>query len=76
MDIDNNNNKCPLTKLKESMIRSSKDWSMTTFDAWQYGIIVGWDKPSIKYLKKHFGWSKEDVHLLIDLHNTFSNMMK
>lgn len=74
--MTNNNNKCPLTHLRENMIRSIKDWSGTMWDAWQYGIIVGWDKPSLKQFKKQYKWTDIQIDELKELHRKFMALIK
>lgn len=51
----------PLDALYDSYVYTSKDMGEDKFDAWNYGIIVGWDKSSYTELKIKYNWSDEDI---------------
>lgn len=60
----------PLQALHESFARSSKDMSENKFDAWLYGIILGWDDAYEELAVKH-NWSKEQVEYNKLLHKNY-----
>lgn len=62
-----------LESIRDTFVKSSKDWGATKQDAWLYGIIVGWDWKSYKELSKMWNWSKDDVDLNKKLHQDFEN---
>lgn len=62
-----------LESIRDTFVKSSKDWAVTKQDAWLYGIIVGWDYKSYKELAKTWNWSKDDVDLNKKLHQDFEN---
>lgn len=51
----------PLQAITESYTRSPRDMSQWMFDAWIYGIVVGWDDASYEELSKKHNWSKENI---------------
>lgn len=62
----------PLQSLLESYTRSSKDMAESKFDAWVYGIIVGWDDLSYTELAVKHNWSKEQVEYNKLLHDNYN----
>lgn len=60
-----------LQSLLESYTRSSKDMSECKFDAWVYGIIVGWDDSSYKELSVKHNWSEEQINYNKLLHYNY-----
>lgn len=58
----------PIQALVMSICRSSKDYGENKFDAYLYGVIVGWDKDAYNQLKKKHGWSDEQIEYQITLH--------
>jgi len=63
-----------LESIRDTFVKSSKDWALTKQDSWLYGIIVGWDNESYQSLSKKWNWSKEDVDLNKNLHNHYENL--
>ena len=61
----------PLQALCESFTRTSKDMGENKFDAWNYGIITGWNDAYDELAKKH-NWSKEQVEYNKLLHENFN----
>jgi hypothetical protein len=62
----------PLQALRESYCRSSKDMSESKFDAWVYGVVVGWDDKSYVELKVLHNWSDEMIAYQKLLHSNFN----
>ncbi|MCB1178469.1 MAG: hypothetical protein KDK36_12865 [Leptospiraceae bacterium] len=60
--------------LKGLITSDSKDYSSTDKNAWEYGIIVGWDELSLIELADKFNWSPEQVELLKQLHRNFEEL--
>ena len=50
-----------LQALRESYTLSSRNMSESKFDAWIYGIIVGWDDASYRELQPKHGWTDDQV---------------
>jgi len=61
----------PLQALTKSYSTSSKDMGKSKFDAWIYGIVVGWDDDSYDELSVKHSWSKEDVEYNKLLHKNY-----
>lgn len=61
----------PLQALYESFTRTSKDMGENKFDAWNYGVIIGWDDAYKELAIKH-NWSKEQVEYNKLLHENFN----
>ncbi len=61
----------PLQSMRESYCRSAKDMATEKFDAWMYGIIVGWDDDCYPDLAKAHNWSKETVEYNKLLHENY-----
>ncbi len=60
-----------LQVLCESYTRTSKDMGLCKFDAWAYGIIVGWDDESYAELKPMHGWTDEEIEYNKLLHQNY-----
>lgn len=63
---------CPFESLHDTIVFSSKDWSLCKTDAWIYGVIVGWDEDALKEIKKDFNWSDDIADRLKQLHEAFT----
>lgn len=61
----------PLQSMRESYCMSAKDMGEEKFDAWMYGIIVGWDDESYLELAKTHNWSKKTVEYNKLLHENY-----
>jgi len=61
----------PLQALAESLSRTSKDMSSTKFDAWLYGIILGWDDEAYEELAQLYNWSKKNIEYNKSLHQNY-----
>lgn len=61
----------PLQALAESFARTSKDMAQSKFDAWHYGVILGWDADALAELKVIHKWSDEEVEYQKQLHQNF-----
>jgi len=61
----------PLQAIHESYGRSSKDMSEQKFDAWMYGVVVGWDDKSYEQLQKQHGWTNDQVAYQKKLHQNY-----
>lgn len=64
-----------LEHLRERFTSTVKDMSISKFDAWTYGIIVGWNHGAYKELKKLHNWSDEEIELNINLCMNFQNLL-
>lgn len=53
-----------MQSLRNTIVFDSKDYSASRRDAWVYGIVVGWDGPSMRSLKTKFSWDDADVSRL------------
>lgn len=62
-----------IESLHRTVVFDSKDYSISKRDAWLYGIVCGWDGPSMTSLAKKFGWSDEDVERLRSLRRVWTN---
>lgn len=60
--------------LSVTIATSSRDWSLTTNDAWAYGILMGWDYMSLKQLQVQHGWSDNDIERLSCLRNYYQSI--
>ena len=65
-----------LQSLVESYTLTSKDMGENKFDAWVYGIIVGWDDESYDELASTHNWSAEQVTYNKMLHANFNEAWK
>lgn len=61
----------PLQALVESFCKNPKDMSEDKYDAWTYGIIVGWDDASFKDLSEKHGWDKRIFERNKELHQNY-----
>lgn len=61
----------PLQVLVMSIAGSSKDFSETKFEAYMYGVIMGWDNDSYEELKSKHGWSDDVINYQKQLHQNF-----
>jgi hypothetical protein len=61
----------PLQALTESYTGTAKDMSENKFDAWNYGIIAGWDDASYSELSMKHNWSDKQVNLNKQLHENY-----
>jgi len=61
--------------LYDTIVFSSRDYSIDPEDAWIYGIIVGWDGPSLKELAKKFNWPTKTCKRLEKLHRNFKALV-
>lgn len=66
----------PFESLRDLMVFSAKDWSLTPEEAWLYGIIVGWDDRALADLRERFkgsnkAWAEEDTERLKRLHDVY-----
>lgn len=66
----------PLQSIRDSFIVTSKDMAATKFDAWIYGIVVGWDDDSYKELAKKYGWSPDEITLNKTLSKNYNFLLK
>lgn len=66
----------PIKSLQTTLTCSSKDWTTTKYDAWVYGILVGWDWVTLEKLARKFGWGKEESSRLRYLRDKFSTIEK
>lgn len=53
-----------IKSLHNLIVFDSKDYSLSPRDAWIYGIICGWDGPSMKSLASKFRWNDDTVERL------------
>lgn len=58
----------PLQALVMSICGSSKDFSKDKFDAYLYGVIVGWEDSSYEQLKVELGWTDSQIKYQKSLH--------
>lgn len=61
----------PLQALVMSLCCSPKDFAEHKFDAYLYGIIVGWDDDVYETLKGQHGWSDNVIIYQKRLHQNF-----
>lgn len=61
----------PLQALVMSLCGTSKDMAEQKFDAYLYGVIVGWDDGAYKQLKKKHGWTNEQIEYQKKLHQNY-----
>lgn len=61
----------PLQALTMSICNSSKDFAEHKFDAYLYGIIVGWDDDAYEVLKGQHGWSDDVIKYQKLLHQNY-----
>ena len=66
----------PLESLETTLAFSARDMGETTQDAWIYGIIIGWDLPSLRELQKKLKWSDANTQRLRRLHKEFKMIKK
>lgn len=59
------------TSLHNLLVFNVRDWGSYPDDAWLYGVVVGWDGPSMVELAKKHGWSKETVARLRKLRASY-----
>jgi len=63
--------------LETLLATTSKDMSLCSEDVWVYGVIIGWDKPSINELKQKFPRiSEEDWKRLNKYHKDWKLLKK
>lgn len=53
--------------LHNLLVFNARDWGASETDAWLWGVIVGWDGPSMKELATRHRWSEETVARLRSL---------
>ena len=58
----------PLQALAMSICNSPKDFSKNKFDAYLYGVIVGWEDSAYEQLKKEIGWTDSQIEYQKILH--------
>lgn len=47
------------------MVHDARDWSLSSRDAWMYGLLVGWDDESLaQILTQHPRWKPEGIERL------------
>lgn len=63
----------PMQSLVESYTLSSKDMGENKFDAWNYGIIAGWDDDAYSELSIKHNWSEKMVAYNKLLHQNFNS---
>lgn len=61
----------PLQALVMSICRSPKDFAEHKFDAYIYGVIVGWDNDAYETLKGQHGWADSQIEYQKKLHQNF-----
>ena len=61
----------PLQALVMSLCGTSKDMAEHKFDAYLYGVIVGWDDDAYETLRGQHGWSEDVVNYQKRLHQNF-----
>lgn len=61
----------PFDNLIYTMSTSARDWGGNKEDAWIWGIVVGWDGPSLNELQFKFGWTDAEIKRLTKLHSEF-----
>lgn len=61
----------PLQALTISLCITSKDMAENKFDAYLYGVIVGWDDEAYETLKGQHGWSDETIAYQKRLHQNY-----
>lgn len=61
----------PLQALVLSICKSPKDFGEQKFDAYLYGVIVGWGDESYEELKVRHNWSEETVKYQKLLHQNY-----
>jgi hypothetical protein len=63
-----------IASIRSTIIFSPRDWAADVRDAWVYGIVVGWDDPSIKELSSKFGWEIKEIKKMKQLHNALKKL--
>lgn len=58
----------PIQALVMSLCRTSKDMGEQKFDAYLYGVIVGWDDGAYIQLKEKHGWTDKQIEYQKMLH--------
>jgi hypothetical protein len=58
----------PLQALVMSICGSPKDFAEHKFDAYLYGVIVGWDDEAYEAFKGQHGWTDEQIKYQKMLH--------
>lgn len=61
----------PLQALVMSLCRTPKDMGEHKFDAYLYGVIVGWEDSSYEELKIRHTWSEEVIEYQKLLHQNY-----
>lgn len=61
----------PMQSIYESYTRQSFDMAERKFDAWMYGVVVGWDDESYDELKKKHNWSDSQIEYQKQMHQNF-----
>ena len=55
------NIECPMKSVEVALATISMDVSTDAKLAWIWGVILGWDKASMKELIERFGWTSDTV---------------
>lgn len=56
-----------MRSLRDTIVFDAKDYAQTPKDAWVWGIVCGWDPPSMAALQVKFRWSDATVSRLRDM---------
>lgn len=70
----------PFDSLRSALAFSPRDWSDSKDLAWVWGIIMGWDgdpadeTDAMSEVAESFGWTKEQVECLRNLHAKFQQV--
>lgn len=57
-----------IQSMMDTMIADERDWAKDDTDAWNYGILWGWDDASYMELQEAHGWTDQEVFLNELLH--------
>jgi hypothetical protein len=64
----------PLQSLQTLVACHARDWSLDPRDAWLYGIVCGWDYPTLLELSARHGWNSKALMRLERLHARFVSL--
>jgi hypothetical protein len=66
----------PFESLKDTIAFDSLDYGMNKRSAWIYGIVMGWDDPSLQELEAKGFWNAQQSLRLKQLHTNFKQCAK
>ena len=62
--------------IKRCLTASTRDWALSSREAWLWGIIIGWDKECIAELVINHKWNADDVSRLKLLRSQYVDGLK